>query len=86
MLSAANCKEFVGKWGSAPFPKKQVTRRHEMASSCTREGINQVFGKKVMEWTLKHQNRLPREVVETLSLDTFKNIWVWYLRMWWTQS
>lgn len=44
----------------------------EMASSCTRKGLDWILGKKVLtERVVKHWNRVPRELTELLSQKVF---------------
>ena len=45
-----------------------------MASGCTRRGTGWILGKKIFtDAVMMHWNRLRREVVESLSLEVFKN-------------
>jgi len=38
-----------------------------------------------MERVVNHRNRLPRAVVESPSLEGFKNLWMWHLRTWFSR-
>lgn len=46
--------------------------QEKMTLSHARRGLDKVLGKKIMESTVKHWNRLLRKTVESPSLEVFK--------------
>lgn len=54
-----------------------------MALSCARRSLDKALAeKKIMESMVKHCNKLPRKMVKLLSLEVFKNVWMYHLGKW----
>ena len=67
-------KKGCGKAGISLFSQVTVVGREGMVSSCPRGGSGWILEKNIFfERVVLHCNRLPRKVVESLSLEVLKN-------------
>ena len=57
------------RWGVGLFSQVTVTEKEVMASSCAKGGSAWILG----STSLKDRHRLPREVVQSPSLEVFKS-------------
>ena len=65
-------KKLPERWVSVSSPRQQMIGQEEMASGCTRGGLDWVLGKKKKKKSPKGLSRLLREVEESPSLEAFK--------------
>lgn len=58
-----------------------MTGHEDMASAYTGEGLVDIRKNFSTEMIIKHWNGLPRDMIESSSVEVFKK-WMWHLVLW----